>query len=221
MNPNLLLWPIVIHGLATLLVYLPMSRIRRRLVREGKTKAGTFRLLDGEPEESRKFSNAIRNQNETGLDLLCRPAGCLPVAERDAAADRSCLAVPGTETRPCHGSGNRQQAALPHAAVHDGLYRAAALLAGADRQPCRADLTARRCVSGAGRAPPLKSWPQSKRAIARRPTHCAIGVSPTASPVRPTAPPSAISSSIRCARNPRGPGASAPICPNCWFGDTA
>ena len=67
MNPNLLLWPIAIHGLATLLLYLPMGRIRRRLVREGTTKAGAFRLLDAEPEESRKFSNAIRNQNETGL----------------------------------------------------------------------------------------------------------------------------------------------------------
>jgi hypothetical protein len=67
MNPVLLLWPILVHGLATLLLYPAMSRVRRRLIHEGKTKAGQFRLLDAEHEESRKFSNAIRNQNETGL----------------------------------------------------------------------------------------------------------------------------------------------------------
>jgi hypothetical protein len=51
----------------TLLLFLPMSRVRRRLIAQGKVKASAFRLVDGEPEESRKFSNAIRNQNETGL----------------------------------------------------------------------------------------------------------------------------------------------------------
>jgi hypothetical protein len=67
MNPMLLIWPMLIHGFATMVLFVPMSRTRRRLIRQGKAKAGQFRLLDAEPEESRRFSNAIRNQNETGL----------------------------------------------------------------------------------------------------------------------------------------------------------
>lgn len=67
MNPNLLIWPLLIHGFVTLFLFLPMSRVRRRLIAQGKAKAGSFRLNYEEPEESRKFSNAIRNQNETGL----------------------------------------------------------------------------------------------------------------------------------------------------------
>lgn len=67
MEPTLLIWPLLIHGFVTLLLFLPMSRVRRRLIAQGKVKASAFRLVDGEPEESRKFSNAIRNQNETGL----------------------------------------------------------------------------------------------------------------------------------------------------------
>jgi hypothetical protein len=67
LEPTLLIWPLLIHGFVTLLLFLPMSRVRRRLIAQGKVKASAFRLVDGEPEESRKFSNAIRNQNETGL----------------------------------------------------------------------------------------------------------------------------------------------------------
>lgn len=67
MNPNLLIWPLMIHGFVTLFLFLPMSRVRRRLIAQGKAKAGSFRLNYEEPEDSKKFSNAIRNQNETGL----------------------------------------------------------------------------------------------------------------------------------------------------------
>ncbi|GIL03168.1 MAG: hypothetical protein BroJett030_30670 [Alphaproteobacteria bacterium] len=85
MNADLLLWPIAIHALATLSIYLPMWRVRMRTVMEGKVRAGVYRLGDGEPEESRKFSNAIRNQNETGLPfyaacLVAHAAGGAPVA---------------------------------------------------------------------------------------------------------------------------------------------
>jgi hypothetical protein len=67
LEPTLLIWPLLIHGFVTLFLFLPMSRVRRRLIAQGKVKASAFRLVDGEPEESRKFSNALRNQNETGL----------------------------------------------------------------------------------------------------------------------------------------------------------
>ena len=67
MNPNLMLWPLVIHALVTLALYIPMSRARVRTVKEGKVKARTYKLNQGEPEESLRFSNAIRNQNETGI----------------------------------------------------------------------------------------------------------------------------------------------------------
>jgi hypothetical protein len=38
-----------------------------RSVVEGKVKASVYKYLREEPEESLKFSNAIRNQNETGV----------------------------------------------------------------------------------------------------------------------------------------------------------
>ena len=67
MNPNVMLWPLVIHALITMFLYLPMSRARMRSVRAGKVKASVYRTNIEEPEESLRFSNAIRNQNETGL----------------------------------------------------------------------------------------------------------------------------------------------------------
>ncbi|MEC9342422.1 MAG: MAPEG family protein [Pseudomonadota bacterium] len=67
MNPNLILWPLVIHALVTLWLYVPMSRTRIRTVKEGKVKGGVYKLNQGEPEESLRFTNAIRNQNEIGL----------------------------------------------------------------------------------------------------------------------------------------------------------
>ncbi|MCG6857047.1 MAG: MAPEG family protein [Salaquimonas sp.] len=67
MNPNLVLWPLVIQALVTLALYIPMSRARIRTVREGKVKGGVYKLNQGEPEDSLRFTNAIRNQNETGV----------------------------------------------------------------------------------------------------------------------------------------------------------
>jgi hypothetical protein len=67
MNPTLLLAPIAIHALVTILLYLPMSRVRVKSVVEGKVKASVYKYNREEPEESLKFSNAIRNQNETGV----------------------------------------------------------------------------------------------------------------------------------------------------------
>jgi hypothetical protein len=74
MNPALILWPIGLHALVTLALYVPMSRGRVRAVREGKAKASDFKLLTNEPEESRIFVNAIRNQNETAAIFY---AACL------------------------------------------------------------------------------------------------------------------------------------------------
>ena len=67
MNPNLMLWPLVIHALVTLALYIPMSKARIRTVKDGKVKGGVYKLNQGEPEESLRFSNAIRNQNESGV----------------------------------------------------------------------------------------------------------------------------------------------------------
>ena len=67
MNANLLLLPMAVHALVTLFLFLPMSRARVRSVVEGRVKASVYKYLREEPEESLKFSNAIRNQNETGV----------------------------------------------------------------------------------------------------------------------------------------------------------
>lgn len=67
MNPTILLWPLIIHALVTLFLYIPMSNSRVRTVKEGGVKSSVYKLNQGEPEESLRFSNAIRNQNEIGL----------------------------------------------------------------------------------------------------------------------------------------------------------
>lgn len=67
MNQNLLLLPMAIHALVTIFLYLPMSRARVKSVVEGKVQASVYKYLREEPEESLKFSNAIRNQNESGI----------------------------------------------------------------------------------------------------------------------------------------------------------
>ncbi|MGI9350555.1 MAG: MAPEG family protein [Rhizobiaceae bacterium] len=65
MNPEFILWPVVLLALFTLILYLPLSNARVAAVKSGKTKASTFKHNQGEPEESLKFNNAIRNQYET------------------------------------------------------------------------------------------------------------------------------------------------------------
>lgn len=67
MNANLILWPLVIHALVTLYLYVPMSKARVRTVKQGGVKGSVYKLNVGEPEESLLFTNAIRNQNESGL----------------------------------------------------------------------------------------------------------------------------------------------------------
>ncbi len=67
MNPTMLLWPVIIHALVTVFLYIPMSQARIRGVKEGKVKGSVYKLNRDEPEESLRFTNAIRNQNETGV----------------------------------------------------------------------------------------------------------------------------------------------------------
>jgi hypothetical protein len=67
MNPNLLLIPVALHAFVTMGLFLPMSRARVRSVIDGKVRASVYKYNKEEPEESLKFSNAIRNQNETGV----------------------------------------------------------------------------------------------------------------------------------------------------------
>ena len=83
MNPYLLLWPVVLHALATLFLYLPMSSARMRGVREGKVRGSVYKLNADEPEESRLWSNAIRNQNETGVLFY---AACLVLFATNGAS---------------------------------------------------------------------------------------------------------------------------------------
>lgn len=67
MTAELILWPMVIHALVTMALYVPMSNARVRSVREGGVRGSVYKLNEGEPAESLRFSNAIRNQNETGV----------------------------------------------------------------------------------------------------------------------------------------------------------
>jgi len=57
----------IVVALATLWLYIPMSNARVASVRKGKTKSSVYRLNVGEPEESLRFSNAIRNQFESPI----------------------------------------------------------------------------------------------------------------------------------------------------------
>lgn len=83
MDSNLLLIPMALHAIATMLLYVPMSRARVKSVVEGKVRASVYRLNKEEPEESLKFSNAIRNQNETGILFY---AACLTAFVSDGAS---------------------------------------------------------------------------------------------------------------------------------------
>lgn len=65
MSSELIVWPMIIVALVTLLLYFPMSSARVASVKNGKTKASVYRHNIGEPEESLRFSNAIRNQFES------------------------------------------------------------------------------------------------------------------------------------------------------------
>ena len=65
MQSTLILWPMVLLALATLYLYIPMSKARIKSVKDGKVKAAVYRLNQGEPEESLRFSRAIANQYET------------------------------------------------------------------------------------------------------------------------------------------------------------
>ena len=65
MSPELIIWPMIIVALTTIWLYIPMSNARVASVKSGKTKASVYRHNVGEPEESLRFSNAIRNQYES------------------------------------------------------------------------------------------------------------------------------------------------------------
>ena len=65
MSSQLIIWPMIMVALATLWIYLPMSKVRVASVKSGKTKSSAYRLNIGEPEESLRYSNALRNQYES------------------------------------------------------------------------------------------------------------------------------------------------------------
>jgi hypothetical protein len=65
MAAELILWPMVFLAIASLWLYIPMSKARVETVKSGKVKAGVYKLNEGEPEESRLYNNAIANQFES------------------------------------------------------------------------------------------------------------------------------------------------------------
>jgi hypothetical protein len=65
MVADLIFWPMIVLALTSLWLYVPMSQARIKTIKSGKAKAGTYKLNDGEPEESRLFNNAIANQFES------------------------------------------------------------------------------------------------------------------------------------------------------------
>lgn len=64
-SSELIFWPVIVVAMVTLWLYVPMSQARVRTVREGRVKGSVYKLNREEPEESLRFSNAIRNQYET------------------------------------------------------------------------------------------------------------------------------------------------------------
>lgn len=62
---ELIFWPMILIAVATMLIYIPMSRARVKSVLSGKVKASVYKLNNGEPEESLRFNNAISNQFES------------------------------------------------------------------------------------------------------------------------------------------------------------
>jgi len=67
MQSTLIFWPMIIMALVTLGLYLPMSRVRIRSVKEGQVKSSVYYRNIGEPEESMRFSRVIANQYETPI----------------------------------------------------------------------------------------------------------------------------------------------------------
>lgn len=67
MNTTLMIWPMVLMALTTLAIYFPMSAGRIKALKAGTAKGSDFKTEMKEPEESRIFINAIRNQYETPI----------------------------------------------------------------------------------------------------------------------------------------------------------
>lgn len=67
MNPELIFWPMILLAFATIAIYPVMLRVRIAGVKAGRVKPRVYKLNDGEPEDSAKFNNAIKNQYETPI----------------------------------------------------------------------------------------------------------------------------------------------------------
>ena len=65
MSAELIIWPMIIMALTTLWIYIPMGNARKATIKSGGVKASVYFRNIGEPEESLRFSTAIRNQFET------------------------------------------------------------------------------------------------------------------------------------------------------------
>lgn len=63
-NPDLIFVPIILMVAATIYVYVVMAKGRVRLFKEGKAKIENFEIGKGEPEESVKLNNVLKNQFE-------------------------------------------------------------------------------------------------------------------------------------------------------------
>lgn len=81
MNTTLMIWPMVLMALTTLAIYFPMSAGRIKALKSGSATGADFKAGITEPEESRIFINAIRNQYETPVLFY---AACLAAVATQA-----------------------------------------------------------------------------------------------------------------------------------------
>ena len=65
MSQEIIIWPMIALAITTIVIYVPMVKARFRSVASGEIKAHVYKHNVGEPDESLRFSNALRNQYET------------------------------------------------------------------------------------------------------------------------------------------------------------
>lgn len=64
LEPDLIFIPIILMVIATFTVYIILSKVRVRLFKEGKASLESFEIGKGQPTESVKLNNVLKNQFE-------------------------------------------------------------------------------------------------------------------------------------------------------------
>ena len=63
-NPDLIFIPIILMVIATFAVYIILSKVRVQLFKDGKATLESFSIGEGQPSESIKLNNVLKNQFE-------------------------------------------------------------------------------------------------------------------------------------------------------------